>query len=358
MSEAVLNDILDLEEWLDFVGSGLAFSGNQDLINTFNGGNVAILTVSEFLALIDLAEQVILSIDWQVLIDEVAALLNNPLFAGELTDGDIQEILQALNEIDPSEIREGFDLLRAEFQGIDGDTILVEALQIAGGAPQGSPDADVLVGTPGSDEVALGAGDDSFAAGPGDVGNDTIRGGGGDDTINGGGGRDVLFGGGGQDVVRGGGGADVIRGGLQADVLIGAKGSDTLFGERGADQLLGGGARDRLVGGRGEDTLFGGAGNDRLIGGLGDDSMKGGAGADIFIFRGNFGNDTIDGFAANNDAEKLDLRTLVAFDDFADLQSNHLQQVGDDAVISDGSGNSITLLNVDIADLGAEDFIF
>ncbi|MFS4583442.1 calcium-binding protein [Phaeobacter sp. C3_T13_0] len=359
MPNAVLNDILELEEWLDYIGGVVSYSGNTDLLAAFNASNVTQLTVGEFLTIVDAAEQAILSINWQDLVDQVAEFLNTPIVSEQLTAAEKQAILDAISTIEPSEITEGFDLLRAEFAGIDTGTLVVDAMNIAGGqTPVGTASNDVLTGTIGSDEVGLSAGDDIFIAGQGDIGDDTIRGGSGDDTINGGSGQDSLFGGSGADLIRGGWGSDLMKGGRQGDVLIGAQGRDTIYGEGGADRLDGGAGNDRLVGGSGHDTIVGGSGVDRLFGGNGNDLLIGGAQADYFIFRGSFGDDTIRGFAARSDAEKVDLRAVSEISDIADLQDNHLSQDGNNAVIDDGLGNTITLIGVDINDLDAGDFLF
>ncbi|APG48968.1 calcium-binding protein [Phaeobacter porticola] len=359
MPNAVLNDVLELEDWLEYIGGAVAYSGNTDLLAAFNASNVTQLTVGEFLAIIDAAEQAILAIDWQEIVSQVAALLETPIISEQLTAVEKQAILDAIAQIEPSDITDGFDLLRTEFAGIETGTLVVDALNIVGvETPVGTAANDVLTGTVGSDDVGLAAGDDVFVAGQGDLGNDTIRGGAGNDTINGGSGQDELFGGSGEDLLRGGWGSDLMKGGRQADVLNGAQGRDTIYGEGGADRLDGGSGNDRLVGGAGHDTILGGSGIDRLFGGSGNDSLVGGAQADYFIFRGNFGDDTIRGFAARSDAEKIDLRAVAAISDLTDLRGNHLSQDGNNAIIEDGLGNTITLLGVDIDDLGTGDFLF
>ncbi len=70
-----------------------------------------------------------------------------------------------------------------------------------------------------------------------------------------------------------------IYGGLGNDIIWAGNGENTLFGDEGDD---------RIVGGSGNDVIIGGAGNDTLHGGGGDD---------IFVFGGDFGNDTIDQLA-------------------------------------------------------------
>ncbi|PCH69076.1 MAG: hypothetical protein COC12_09485 [Rhodobacteraceae bacterium] len=175
----------------------------------------------------------------------------------------------------------------------------------------------------------------------GSDGNNTLRGLGGKDTLNGQQGRDKLFGDGGHDVLSGGGGRDVLRGG---------RGNDTLKGNNGVDKLFGG---------AGNDNLFGGSHKDFLSGGAGDDILSGGRGADIFVFRDGFGSDLINGFAARNDAEKIDLSGVTSITSFADLTvGGRMTQVGADVVIDDLAGNTITLANVLLGDMDAVDFIF
>jgi len=51
------------------------------------------------------------------------------------------------------------------------------------------------------------------------------------------------------------------------------------------------------------------------------------------------------------------LSAVLNIDDFADLLANHMAQSGADVVITDGT-NSLTLDNVNLSDLDANDFIF
>lgn len=43
---------------------------------------------------------------------------------------------------------------------------------------------------------------------------------------------------------------------------------------------------------------------------------------------------------------------------FNDLKNNHMGQIGTDVVIDDGAKVKMTLLDVDIADLGKASFLF
>ena len=249
----------------------------------------------------------------------------------------------------------------------------------------GSVGNDVLYGGPsGNDTLVGGVGNDEMF---GEAGADILQGGDGLDTLRGGSGNDQLFGGNDDDLLEGGAGNDQLYGGpTGADTLLGGQGSDFLFAEgaddvmdggdgfdlmnggAGNDSMSGGNGNDRLEGNLGDDTLDGGAGDDELfggnggssdtlIGGTGNDTMAGEAGADTFIFEDGFGIDVITDFDEFSAAEVIDLSLVSAITDFSDLQANHLSQNGADAVITDGA-NTITLNNVLIADLGADDFDF
>ncbi|OLP58626.1 hemolysin [Xaviernesmea oryzae] len=69
-----------------------------------------------------------------------------------------------------------------------------------------------------------------------------------------------------------------------ADDLFGNNKANVLKGLGGDDILKGFGGDDDLFGGSGDDDLFGGAGRDILVGGRGSDYLKGEAGADTFEF--------------------------------------------------------------------------
>ncbi len=285
--------------------------------------------------------------------------------------------------------------------GLQGETIQVNgddaAEHITGSLAQdnlyGAGGNDSLNGFNGDDGIWSGTGDDFVLGGAGfdsmwgdtgedtllgEVGNDIMWGMKDNDLLNGGNGEDTGFGGLGDDKVFGGNGADslfgnegndTLVGGRSAssdtlhgdegdDVVLGQEGEDLLFGGAGNDRVSGGSQIDCLYGGEGSDTLIAGGGRDTLFGGAGDDILIGDGQADLFVFFDNFGDDVILDFAALAGAEKLQLGGVTAITDFNDLQQNHLTQVGNDAVISDGAGNTITLKNVNIADLDASDFDF
>lgn len=106
---------------------------------------------------------------------------------------------------------------------------------------------------------------------------------------------------------------------------------DTLNGHAGDDALHGGG---------GDDVLRGNDGADVLRGGRGADSLSGGAGADVFAFRPGDGSDVIVDFEVMTD--------VVLFEEGLAFEDLSFAQVGDDAVISYGQDQSVTVLNTSI----------
>ncbi|GAB5468711.1 MAG: hypothetical protein Kilf2KO_17410 [Rhodospirillales bacterium] len=206
---------------------------------------------------------------------------------------------------------------------------------------EGDQGLDDIYGGLGNDWIDGGVGHDDIEGGEGDdelygrENNDEIFGGEGDDLINGGLGKDDLFGGLGEDEVNGIDGDDEIYGGEGDDTLAGNNGLDLLYGEAGDDSLNGG---------RDKDQLFGGEGDDILDGRKGQDSLTGGSGLDTFVFRGDFGKDSVLDFEVGID----EIQVIGA--DIGDLD---LAQVGDDVVARiDGNSEGVFVLeNVDLEDL-------
>ncbi|WAP70325.1 S8 family serine peptidase [Jiella pelagia] len=263
----------------------------------------------------------------------------------------------------------------------------------------GNDSTVLLSGNGGGDILTGGSGANVIFGGLGD---DRLRGLGGNDTLVGGQDQDVLEGGAGNDTFladadgandRYDGGADIdtmdfsamtaaltvnlvvqaatstqigsdilttmerILGGNGNDAILGDANTVFLSGNGGADILTGGTGNNSLFGGLGNDILRGMGGNDYLNGAIGDDRLEGGTGNDIFVFGNGFGRDIVTDFDEFSAAEKIDLSAVTEITSFADLQANHLSQVGANALITDGL-NTITLNNVLIADLDAGDFIF
>jgi Ca2+-binding RTX toxin-like protein len=244
-------------------------------------------------------------------------------------------------------------------------------------------------------------------------GNDTIRGGGGNDSIQGSSGSDVLYGDAGKDSLTGGSGTDALNGGDGDDTFV-VSGSgdslDTFAGGAGTDTILvtgtanltlsgfraatasveawsgngkgvvgtisanvydlsglaslaglafldGAGGNDTITGSRFADLLRGGSGNDRVTGGRGDDFLTGGSGYDTFAFAPGFGKDVVSDFTAGSTVvDVIELDHLI-FADFASVRAAS-QQVGATVVITADLSNSITLNNVQLANLHANDFMF
>ncbi len=214
------------------------------------------------------------------------------------------------------------------------------------------------------DEIRGGAGDDTIF---GDAGFDLLYGDDGNDTLWGGNQADNLIGGAGNDVLNGEGGFDRLFGGTGDDQLDGGTGPDSLFGEGGNDILSGGIDADRFFGGEGNDAISGGDGADLVMAGAGFDTINGGAGndtlagnfnADTFVFLDGHGTDTITDFEATNDFERIDLSGVSNIVDFADLMANHVTDLGDDVLIDNDAGDTISLQNVDYDDLDPYDFLF
>ena len=105
----------------------------------------------------------------------------------------------------------------------------------------------------------------------------------------------------------------------------------------------------------GNDMITGFNTADRIDGGPGDDRLDGGSGSDTFIFRDNFGHDTIVGFkvGARSD-DVIELHSDV-YADFAAVLAAATQFAGDTTLTIDPL-NAITLKNVALSSLHPDDF--
>ena len=205
----------------------------------------------------------------------------------------------------------------------------------------------------------------------GDGGDNIIRGLAGDDVLNGANGRDEVrydrdanYGGDAGVTVNlkkgnatdGFGDSDTLR---NFEDVRGSDNADRITGDNGKNELEGEGGNDKLFGLGGRDTLWGGKGKDQLDGGNGNDDLYGDGGNDKFIFDGRkFGDDTIHDFQTRGKGEKIDLSGVNTIKSFKDLKNNHISEVNGDALIEDGIGNSIRLVDVSVSDLSANDFLF
>lgn len=170
---------------------------------------------------------------------------------------------------------------------------------------------------------------------------DDLQGRRGDDEIRG---RD------GADRIHGNEGHDTLNGGDGADRLFGDDGGDGLSGGRGDDLLYGGLGNDKLQGGDGDDVLRGNGGADRLTSGAGADTMIGGGGDDIFVFR----TQDVDGsinvirdFVVGEDVidlKALDANEEIILDQAFDFVQELTGQAGQVAAVFDLLSNTTHLL--------------
>jgi len=122
---------------------------------------------------------------------------------------------------------------------------------------------------------------------------------------------------------------------------------------KGDFNLKGNSLGNYLIGNRGDNRLVGLAGNDVFAGGAGDDVIIGGDGGDVFYFKPDADREIITDFTDGEDL--LIYLGTSAFDTLENLLANHVEQRGDDLVISN-NGTEMILRNVDKADLTAADF--
>jgi Ca2+-binding RTX toxin-like protein len=266
-------------------------------------------------------------------------------------------------------------------------------------------------------DILTGDGGDNWiwggSNGSGVTGNDILSGGGGNDLIQVGTGTHTLSGGTGTDTLTlHGNGTDITSAGVSVslllqgaaqdteqgmmnlsgfenlsgstfdDVLTGDNGDNLLAGDSGNDNLSGGAGNDTLYGdGRvtvdhhgtggsgpivtigdvgqlefpeptGNDVINGGKGKDTIVGGGGDDTLTGGQDADTFVFGPGSGDDHVTDFAKK---DVIAINGVAGVDDFSDLT---IVNVGGSAVISWGTGDSVTLDGYKASKLSAADFSF
>jgi Ca2+-binding RTX toxin-like protein len=143
------------------------------------------------------------------------------------------------------------------------------------------------------------------------------------------------------------------------DAILAGAGNDTVRGGSGIDQIDGGKGADLLYGGAGKDVIDGSFGRDRIIGEAGRDQLTGGMSRDTFVFADGHGSDTITDFTAKGSKQHdvIDLTDVTEITGLRDLKLHHMQQVGADVVITDGSSH-IVLTDVQLSDLSKADFLF
>jgi Ca2+-binding RTX toxin-like protein len=204
------------------------------------------------------------------------------------------------------------------------------------------------------DKLLFFAGDDIVTGGNG---GDLLDGGAGSDTLKGAAGDDTLAGGEGDDLLDGGSGDDHLDGGLGMDTVKAGSGADTIDAGSGNDVIEAGSGEDIIVAGAGNDVVDAGSGDDRIVGGAGDDVLTGGSGHDSFIFAAGFGHDAITDFrTAGSSSDVLEVSTAIFADFTAAMASAH--QDGSGTVFSVDADHSLTLANVQMSSLQADDFRF
>ena len=166
-------------------------------------------------------------------------------------------------------------------------------------------------------------------------------------------------------------GGQVLTGTPSAETLSAGTGSNFFFGD-GATVLSYSNSPNAVSvdlshgsafnGYGGTDTLtnihsvIGSSFDDTLIGGLANDTLTSGPGDDRFVFATGGGADTITDFqagASTDDKINLTAFSLLKLTDVL----NHTTQVGADAVIDFGNGDTITLQNVNKTSLNTDDFV-
>lgn len=223
---------------------------------------------------------------------------------------------------------------------------------------KGDNRANVINGTDGADEIVAGKGRDVVKAGLGD---DLIVATAGDDSdrYDGGDGIDTI------DFSRITSNATInLLGGISSSSQTGydvMRSIENVIGGNGSDFIIGSGDANVLSGGKGNDTIFGMAGDDRIIGGAGNDRLTGGEGVDSFVYLRQpgettfgFGKDTITDFHAGADDHDVLVIDTRMFADFAAMQAGHaISQSGKDVLLTYDALNTITLRNVSLSDLVA-----
>ncbi|MGV6819500.1 MAG: Ig-like domain-containing protein [Parvularcula sp.] len=252
----------------------------------------------------------------------------------------------------------GVDLLKGD-AGDDQITDLEDGNRLFGGSGNDTLTSgdfdDTVRGDVGIDVISTAGGNDKVFGGRDD---DVIDLGDGDDRAQGDDGNDMIFGGAGLDRMEGNAGDDTILGGDGNDSLIGKSGADVLLGEAGDDRVDAGTGNDLVEGGAGNDFIRGGAGLDTLDGGIDNDTIDGGADNDVYVISLGDGVDELVNFDRLGGDDVIEFRGFgTDFDEAAEILAAS-SQVGSDVLIDFGTGQLVTLVNVQLADFAADDITF
>jgi len=241
----------------------------------------------------------------------------------------------------------------------------------------GSAFGDMIEGSNDANVIDGGGGDDELY---GRDGADTLLGGAGADELHGDGQDDILNGGAGGDAINGGLGKDTASyAGSNAGVFIDLANAIAEGGHAHGDTLTsiehleGSSHGDVLKGSYGNNVIKGGGGDDVIQGRAGTDELWGGAGNDTFVFDQSdpahnnsivgFEIEGIGDFVAGGSEDAIDLTNAgTGYDSLQDVLANSWQATaatGEIATVIDlGPAGSVLLLNVTMAQLTAQDFIF
>jgi Ca2+-binding RTX toxin-like protein len=107
----------------------------------------------------------------------------------------------------------------------------------------------------------------------------------------------------------------------------------------------------------GGSAILGSTGRNTLTSTAGNDVLVGNGHPDTFVFASNFGKDVINDFRASGRGHDSVQFSKSVFDSFADVLA-HATQSGNNVVIADHAGDSLTLKNVKLGALNGHDFHF
>ncbi len=133
---------------------------------------------------------------------------------------------------------------------------------------------------------------------------------------------------------------------------------DILFIGTDADETITGDCgNDELYGARGQDTLSGGHGNDYLSGNWDADVLIGGAGRDTFAFDGDFGRDTVQDFAPDEDRLQFVFYGPETGGWTEEMLFDWCVQNGSDVVLElPATDEAVVLADTALSDLSVEQF--
>ena len=230
----------------------------------------------------------------------------------------------------------------------------------------GYAEGDMIAGV----ENLLGSNHDDILSGDNHA--NRVDGRDGNDELRGNGGNDVLEGGSGADLLDGGPGMDMASYSLSGTgVTVNLSDGFTEGGDAEGDSFVN---IEGLEGSFYDDVLKGDSGANRLSGSYGNDMLTGGAGTDVFVFaditdESIFGiddvTDTILDFTDGEDLIDLSGTGLAGFDDLVvtDDENGVKITLSSDVwnpilLVGSSDGDTILLVDFDIANLDASDFIF